>query len=67
MRELWIVGTSIDADIRASDIAEFVATEAPDLPIYMFRPTPGVIMGAAFDWTAILGVTADIIGVAGAF
>ena len=67
MKELRIVGASIDADVRASEIAQFVATKATDLPIYIFRPTPGVIMGAAFDWTAILGVAADIIGIAGAF
>jgi hypothetical protein len=67
MRELRIVGTSIESDVSASEVAEFVATQAPDMPVYVFRPTPGVIMGAAFDWTAILGIAANAVQVAGAF
>lgn len=67
MRELRIVGTSIESDVSASEVAESVATQAPDVPVYIFRPTPGVIMGAAFDWTAILGIAANAVQVAGAF
>lgn len=67
MRELRIVGTIIESDVSASEVAESVATQVPDMPVYIFRPTPGVIMGAAFDWTAVLGIAANAVQVAGAF
>lgn len=64
--ELRIVGTPIRTDLRLHELPRFIAVQAPDLPVYEWHPTPGRIMGAAFDWVAVLGTTADLIAVAGA-
>lgn len=65
-RELRIVGTPLRADLLLHELPRFFATQVPDLPVYEWHPTPGRITGAAFDWVAVLGTTADLIAVAGA-
>jgi hypothetical protein len=65
MTDLRIVGITTAAHGSSGEFAQLLANEAPDLPIYVFRPTPGVIMGAAFDWTVVLSAAANVVAVAG--
>ncbi|MCX5721490.1 MAG: hypothetical protein NT179_05605 [Nitrospirae bacterium] len=64
-QELSLVGASIRADVQLNELPRFLAEQSPDLPVYEWRPRPGVIAGAAFDWVAVLGITADLIEVGG--
>ena len=66
LRELRIVGTPIRTDLKLNELPRFLAEQAPDLVVYEWRPIPGRIMGAAFDWVAILGTTADLLAIGGA-
>jgi hypothetical protein len=65
-QELELVGTPIRVKLQSNELARFLATQAPDLPVFEYKPRPGVIMGAAFDWVAVLGTTADLIAIGGA-
>ncbi len=53
--------------LARGELSDFLADQAPDVPVYQVRPVPGQIMASAFDWVAVLGTTADVIAVAGLF
>lgn len=63
---LAIVGTPIRTDLTLNELPRALAAESPELVVYEWKPIPGRIMGAAFDWVAVLGITADLLAVAGA-
>ena len=63
---LTIVGTPMRTDLKLNELPRALADEAPSLVVYEWQPIPGRIMGAAFDWVAVLGTAADILAVAGA-
>ena len=62
---LTIVGSPIRADLKLNELPRALAEESPDLVVFEWRPIPGRIMGAMFDWVAVLGTTADLIAIAG--
>jgi hypothetical protein len=63
---LTIVGIPMQADLRLNELPQALANESSELVVFEWSPIPGRIMGAAFDWVAVLGTTADLIAVAGA-
>lgn len=67
MTELRIVGTTTAQGATSGEFAQLLANESPEVPIFVVRPTPGVIMGAAFDWTVILSASANVVAIAGGF
>jgi len=63
---LTIVGAPVRTSLRLNELPRALAQEAPDLVVFERSPVPGRIMGAAFDWVAVLGTTADLLAIAGA-
>jgi len=61
---LTIVGTPIRADIKLNEFPR--ADETPYLVVFEWQPIPGRIMGAAFDWVAVLDITVDLLTIGGA-
>jgi hypothetical protein len=62
---LTITGAPIRTDLKLYELPRAIAQEAPHLVVFEFQPIPGRIMGAAFDWMAVLDITADLLGIAG--
>jgi hypothetical protein len=63
---LTLVGNAIRADLALNELPRAIAAENPDLVVFEWRSVPGVIEGAAFDWVAVLSVSADLLAIAGA-
>jgi hypothetical protein len=63
---LTIVGAPMRTDLKLYELPRTLAEQAPSLVVFEFQPIPGQTMGAAFDWVAVLDITADLFGIAGA-
>jgi len=63
---LTIVGTPIRADVKLNELPRALAEETPHLVVFKWQPIPGRIMGAAFDWVAVLDITADLLTIGAA-
>ena len=63
---LTLVGNAIRSDLALNELPRTIAAEDSDIVIFEWRSTPGVIAGAAFDWVAVLGVSADLLAIASA-
>jgi hypothetical protein len=61
-----LFGTAIRADLEPNELPRTLAAERPDMVVFEWRLIPGTIAGASFDWLAVISVTADLLGIAGA-
>jgi len=50
-------------EASTEELLTFLKSQTRDIDYYKLSPPPGVIMGAAFDWQAILGVTASALAI----
>jgi len=63
---LTLVGSAIRADLALNELPRTLAAERSDMVVFEWRPIPGAITGAAFDWVAVISVAADLLAIAGA-
>jgi hypothetical protein len=63
---LTILGASMRADTKLNEVPRALAEETPHLVVFEWQPIPGRLMGGAFDWVAVLDITADLVAIAGA-
>jgi hypothetical protein len=63
---LTIIGTPMRADLKLNELPRALAEETQHLVVFEWQPIPGQIMGAAFDWVAVLDITADLLAIGGA-
>ena len=54
-------------ELSSEDLLEFLKDNLDDTEYFKLSPPPGAVMNAAFDWVAILGVTASAISIAQVF
>src|SRR6266487_2872844 len=50
-------------EASTEELLTFLKSQTRDVDYYKLSPPPGVILGAAFDWQAILGVTASALAI----
>jgi hypothetical protein len=50
-------------EASTEELLTFLKSQTRNVDYYKLSPPPGVIMGAAFDWQAILGVTASALAI----
>jgi hypothetical protein len=64
--ELIIQGAlaNTGGEVSSNDLLTFLKENTQDVEYYRFSPPPGSIVAVAFDWIAVLGVTASSIEIA---
>jgi hypothetical protein len=57
---------NLGPDAPHESFRAYMATNAPDVPVFCRTPETGVIRAAALDWQGVIGLGADLIAYGGA-